>query len=154
VRFRSMARVLQRVSDANAVRPIVDVQDFNSLDEFSTQFEWTDWSRELMARSAITWLHLLPEDTRKDVLQRWMSRLPTSQPDHELSAMSVVASHKRLLSFRELKALRRRDSQQLTATQVEWVLRSALSVAGDAERDDLRYWTEALLKWPEAPRSN
>jgi len=157
-RFRFALRTLQGLEGAPKRLYPMSLQEFNTLHNQRDLIRWNTWAIELMLRSAIA---LNP---KREVLSVWLDRIKETAPP-EIPPPSTVDAAARLISeifetdqpgmrsgektelnLAELQRLHgsNREDLKLTPQQLATVLRGELTWAFDANRDDIRYWTERM----------
>ena len=129
---------------------------FNVLHDYFDRVEWPVWSIDLLFRSAV--MHAQDKET----LSHWAEQYRQSGSPASMAAIrETFASdegRRRILSLEDLRALNRERASgaepsalDFSREQVEIILHSHLYNAGDAEREDVTYWTKVLINQaPEA----
>jgi hypothetical protein len=144
-RFRAALRTLDMLvprGTKSVSQKTLAPQDFEALNRYAGSVRWNDYSIELMLRSAIV-LGADPKD-----VEDWLTRFSKSQWDEQTLFTANVADPKTEppLSLEQLRtASELRDCIQAgDFSRLEWILRSAIRLSSEAERDDIAYWTERL----------
>jgi hypothetical protein len=158
-KFRWALRTLERLQGAPKRLYPMSVQEFGTLHNQRDSICWNSSAIELMLRAAISL------DPEREVLSVWLDRLqesaqsdsvPSSKPDDALLVSEIFASdqsgvrgqQKTDLTLAELRKLNSTNRETITLTfqQLATILRSELSWAVDADRDDIRFWAERVTK--------
>lgn len=144
-RLRWSLRTLEHfegVDFRSASTRLLDSGVFGDLDSRADDIRWTDWSTELMLRTAIA------GRASADTVHRWAQRY--RETGHDVDFAQIVTADRMmdrarsLLSPEELAMLSEHDVSALSRAQVEFVFRSQLRQA--RAREPVARWTRELRR--------
>jgi hypothetical protein len=147
-RYRLALRTMERLYGSSLVAttaPLSQV-DFWTLDRHQNAVRWDRWATEAMLRCSIAY------GVSRDILKNWLHRFDEFFPEtgpssiDEAIKQALHQGDRELLSLGELRQVNsdKDRSANLPIKEIELIWRSQLTFAVDADRDEVRYWTERM----------
>lgn len=145
-RFRLALRALERVYESSMVANTapLSLQEFLALNRHQDTVRWDRLSTEAMLRCSISY------GVDRDILKIWLKRFGEFSPETDASSIydsirnTLRQGKRELLSLAELRELNQNKncSDDLLPEEIELIWRSELAFGTDADREDIKYWTE------------
>jgi hypothetical protein len=145
-RFRWAIRSLERLQGAGRdLARLLSQQEFQTLHEQREEIRWNRWGMEVMIQSAIS------QRADREALRYWLTAYNSLDQARDalslLEEMMVKQEGRDLMSLADLRLVnQQRETVKLSPPQVEYVLRSTLATATDAEREQIDFWTKRMLE--------